>query len=180
MSDELTLEELRGIPLDPDEQKKAEQSSLLPAGNYHTVPELSSKRYVAGPETKNPGRQMVRFFGMVTNTKDLDVKVDPDNAESETHTFPARTLNGRVGFFISWEPRYRDDGRADGMTLRWIELKKAYARAVQATPEDLAEDPDLIYNVVEYATKYSLGLRLGRGEEENIVFRIFYTEGVPG
>ena len=171
MADELTLDQLHGVVSDPESEKKVAQSLQLPLGNYNSAPELIASRYRGKPESRNPGREMVKFYGSFSNPHPIEV-LDPATKEV-LYTVPAGEAKGRASFWVSWEARFnpldhpKHPGEADNMSQRWTELKKVYLLAM-----GLKEEP-LVSPILEYAVKYSIGVRFGPGNEENQAYRIF-------
>lgn len=146
MADELTLDQLHGIETDPESEKKVSQSLQLPVGTYNSVPELTM---TLGKSAKT-GRAYARFFGQFQGTGEV------------------AAAQGRVGFGLSWEPRYKEDGKADLMTKLFAQATKTYRLAHQIQ----GHDPVAVTDVLTYLQKYSVGVRFIQGDEDNIAVTI--------
>lgn len=143
---ELTLEQLHGIQTDPESEKKVAQSLQLPVGTYNSTPELTLRLGVSGSEAKNPGRKYARYFGFFTGTGEM------------------AAAKGTAGFGLSWEPRYKEDGKADLQTKLFAQATKTYRLAMGIGMHDPVEVKD----VLEYVQKYSVAVRFIQGDDDNI------------
>jgi len=152
VSDELTLEQLAGIEMGEESEKKAAQSVQLPVGSYNSVPELTLTVFKASAQAKHAGRAMAKFFGKFVGTGDVADK------------------SGFAGFMVSWEPRYKDDGKADLSTRLYSNLLATYRMAMGLARGARIENE--VVTVLSYAQKYSVGVRFGQGDEDNIAFSI--------
>ena len=152
MSDELTLEQLAGIEMGEEAEKKSAQSVQLPVGNYNSVPELTLRVFKSSEQAKYPGRAMAKFFGKFEGTGEVTGK------------------SGFAGFMVSWEPRYKDDGKADLSTRLYSNLLATYRQAMGMARGARIENE--VQTVLSYASKYSVGVRFGQGDEDNIAFSI--------
>ena len=150
MAEELTLEQLANIVTDPELEKKVAQSIQLPVGTYNSVPALVRQITKAGPEAKYPGRASARYFGKFNGTGDVTGKT------------------GNAGFRLSWEPRYNDEGKADLSTRLYTQACKVYRQAMNL--EDHTQIS--LTDVLEYLGKYSVAVRFGQGDDDNIAFAI--------
>ena len=147
---ELTLEQLHEIQTDPESEKKAAQSVMLPLGTYNSVPELAMTLRVAGADAKTPGRHFARYFGPFVGTGTVTGQ------------------SGHAGFAVSWQPIYKDDGKADLMTRLFNQAAKTY-RLAMGLP-DHEQVP--VAAVLEYIQKYAVAVRFGQGDDDNIAFSI--------
>ena len=150
MADELTLDQLHGVVSDPESEKKVAQSLQLPVGTYNSVPELSLTLGIAGEQAKNPGRKYARFYGQFKGTGEVAAAI------------------GRAAFSLSWEPRYKDDGRADLQTKLFAHATKTYRIAMGIQ----GHDPVEVKAVLEYVQKYPVAVRFLQGDEDNMAVSI--------
>ena len=143
---ELTLEQLHGIETDPESEKKASQSVQLAKGTYNSVPPLSMK---IGRAEKS-GRGYAKYFGQFVGTGDV------------------ASSKGFAGFAVSWEPVYKDDGKADLLTRLFNQAAKTY-RLVMGLPE---HERVSVKDVLEYVEKYSVAVRFMQGDDDNVPLAI--------
>ena len=144
---ELTLEQLHGIETDPESEKKASQSLQLPAGTYNSVPELT----LTVGRSEKTNRAYARFFGTFKGTGDV------------------AAAQGKAGFGLSWEARYKDDtGKADILTRLFNGAAKTY-RLAMGLPE---HGKVSVKDVLEYVQKYSVAVRFMQGDDDNVALAI--------
>ena len=148
--EELTLEQLQGIETNPEDEKKVSESLQLPLGTYNSVPELVLKVSRAGEKAKHVGRQRARFYGAFVGTGDVASK------------------HGNAGFYMSWEPRYNDEGKADLQTRLFNQASKVYRQAMGLPDGERVSVKD----VLEFVQKYQVAVRFGIGDDDNIAFSI--------
>ena len=148
VQEELTLEQLHGITTDPESEKKVAQSLQVPVGTYNSVPELT----MTLGKAKASGRAYARYFGAFTGTGEV-----------------AEQQNKRLGFAVSWEPRFKDDtGRADLMTKLFHDAKATYRRA-----HELDKNAQVTVGaVLEFIKKYAVAIRFIQGEQDNMAVAI--------
>ena len=119
----LNLDDLYNLPQDEEAIKKAQEAILIPAGTYITTPELTvtlsekeAKTWTFS-EDGEPGdprqvvvqRQIARFFGPM---------MDKDGGIV------------RYSFGFSWTPVYKENGKPDYYTQRYVEAVNVYKRVM--------------------------------------------------
>lgn len=100
--------------------------------------------FTGAARESNNGRGYVSFFGRVKG----------------------RGGEGPIRFSASWEQQLNDKGLPDTITKNYARLVKAYTVIIGSSPKKVQDLIDLV-------TNHRLGVRLGQGDEENIVFNIF-------
>ena len=142
MAEELTLEQLHGLPdSDPEAEKKVAESLQLAEGTYNTTPPL----YVSRTKNEETGRSSARFFGTMTGTGRV------------------AGLKGKAGFRLSWEPVYKESGRVDNQTKLFHDAKATYRRAMSLPKDAVVKTVD----VLDFLEKYAVGVHLRQGDTDN-------------
>jgi hypothetical protein len=141
MADELTLDQLHGIPTDPEAEKKVAQAQQLPVGTYNSVPELQPRVYTA-----DDGRRNVKYFGQFLGTGELV------------------GVKGFTSFWVSPDDRFKDDGKPDLKTRLMNQAVKVYRLAHGIAPTQVVDKGD----VLTYLQKYSVAVRFIQGDDTEI------------
>ena len=142
MAEELTLEQLHDLPdSDAEQEKKVAESLQLAEGTYNSTPPL----YMSLSKNEETGRSSARYFGFFQGTGRV------------------AGLKGKAGFRLSWEPVYKETGRADNQTKLFHDAKATYRRAMQL-PKDA---PVKVAAVLDFVAKYAVGVHLRQGDTDN-------------
>lgn len=141
MAEELTLEQLHGIPTDPETEKKVAQAAQLDVGTYNSVPELDAKVYVA-----EDGRRNVRYNGRFAGTG------------------PVTGKGGFAAFWLSPDDRFKADGDPDLKTKLMAQACGVY-RLVNGLDRHAEVDKA---DVLRYVQKYPVAVRFIQGDDNEI------------
>jgi len=126
--------------------KQTTSDSMLPAGGYNTLPEMSLTR-----KKYDDGRRVANFFGTIVG------------CENRTEG-----RDGKIRFAIS--PDRRDK---EGVEEAKPDIKsRLYAQAVTTYEKVLGSKPATIEDVLTFIRDNPVRLRLMQGDDDNVVLNI--------